>query len=102
MQLGALTRLLSSTLLLNHSLDKDYQALSVAKLLQEVMAAECPTWYGMFVQEEKNDHYRYTVKQQLPHKPHECPAPGNAFNIAVSSIAQGVGQVWLGLCLKSY
>lgn len=39
MQLGALTRLLSRTSLLNHSLEKDYQALSVAGLLQEVVAA---------------------------------------------------------------
>lgn len=128
MQLGVLTRLLSSTSLLNHSLEKDYQALSVAELLQQVKAAVCPTWYGKFVQEEKKpdpygstSHSTYgsssqggfggyssrgfsqpSIKQQLPHTPHECPAPGNAFHVAIQSIAQEVSGVWSGLCLKSY
>jgi len=122
MQLGALTKLLSRTSLLNHSLEKDYQALSVAQLLQEVRAAVCPTWYGMFVQEEKKPDLRGStgystyhapgfspsvfgqppVKQQLPHKPHECPAPGNAFHVAIQLIAQEVSRVWFGLCVKGY
>lgn len=99
MQLGALTRLLNSTSLLNHSLEKDYQALSVGQLLKEVKAAVCPTWYGMF--KKKHEPYGYH-NQQLTHTPHECPAPGNTFHVAIESIANEVGKASGGLSITNY
>jgi hypothetical protein len=99
MQLGAITRLLNSTSLLNHSLGMDYQALSVGQLLKEVDAAVCPTWYGMF--EQKHEPYGY-YKQQLTHKPHECPAPGNTFHVAIKSITNEVDKASRGLSITNY
>ena len=115
MQLGALTRLLSSTSLLHYSPSQEYEALSVSQLLKEVEAAVCPTWYSMFVQKEtKPDHYSSNfggfgasasqppIQQQLPHKPHECVPPGNAFRATMQSITQEVYWGWFGLSIKSY
>ncbi|KAK5651016.1 hypothetical protein OQA88_2097 [Cercophora sp. LCS_1] len=114
MQLGAITRLLSSASLLNYSLEKDYQALSVAELLQQVTAAVCPT---IFVQEEdkpdpcsstsrksfrRSNLSQQTIELRLPHEPHKCPAPGNAFDVAIQLIAQEVRRFLFGLSVKSY
>ena len=90
MQLGALTRLLNNTSLLNFSFVEDYQALSVDELLKEVKVAICPTWYG--TPEAKPDTYGY-YNQRVTNKPHKCPAPGNAFDLAMKSIVNGVENI---------
>ncbi|KAK3986523.1 hypothetical protein QBC44DRAFT_333090 [Cladorrhinum sp. PSN332] len=100
MQLGALTRLLNSTSLLNYSPKNDYQALSVGQLLEEVKAAVCPTWYEM--PEKKPDLYgNYNIRVP-PTKPHECPPPGNAFGIQIKSIANSVNGFLRGLSITQY
>jgi hypothetical protein len=99
MQLGALTRLLNSTSLLHHSLEKDYQALSVGQLLKEVKAAACPTWYDSV--KNRHDYYAY-YKQQRTHKPHECPPPWNPFDVAIKSIANEVDEALKGLSITNY
>ncbi|GAB1319623.1 hypothetical protein MFIFM68171_09833 [Madurella fahalii] len=88
MQVGAVTMLLNRTDLLNHSSEKDYQALSVGELLNEVEAAVCPIWYG------------YHRKKQLTHEPHGCP--GNAFDTATGSIAAELNSKWWGLNIRDY
>jgi hypothetical protein len=98
MQLGALTRLLNSTSLLHYSCKKEYQALSVMQLLNEVGAAVCPTWYG--TPETNPDTYGY-YNQRVSHKPHECPAPGNRFDVVVKSIAN-VYDLSRGLSITDY
>jgi hypothetical protein len=81
MQLGALTRLLNSTSLLHHSLEKGYQALSVRQLLEKVKAAVCPTsTYGQY----------------------RCSSPGNAFGGKVRSIANEVDKASRGLSITDY
>jgi hypothetical protein len=81
MELGALTRLLNSTSLLHHSLEKDYQALSVRQLLEKVKAAVCPTsTYGQY----------------------RCSSPGNAFGGKVRSIANEVDKASQGLSITDY
>ncbi|KAK4161741.1 hypothetical protein QBC43DRAFT_346431 [Cladorrhinum sp. PSN259] len=99
MQLGALTRLLSNTSLLNYFLEKpeDYQALSVSQLLQELGVAVCPTWYSRSSKVTIND-----FKHKVTYHRHECCAPGNAFCVAIQSITQEVNQCLLGLSIKSY
>ena len=103
MQLGALTRLLNSTSLLYHSVEKDYQALSVGELLKQLETAVCPTWYGMFVQKQEpyNSFNQYNNKK-LTHNPHECPAPGNSFYVAISSIIAEVNGALRGLSITNY
>jgi hypothetical protein len=86
MQLGALTRLLNSTSLLHHSLEKDYQALSVRQLLEKVRAAVCPVWYS-----------------GPRHSEHRClTPPGNAFDNKVKSIANEVDEASRGLSITDY
>ena len=84
-QLGAITRLLNSTMLLNHSSEKDNHALSVGKLLIEVGAAACPSWCGPY-----------------HHSPHECPTPGNAFRLTMKSIANEVDKASVGLTISEF
>jgi hypothetical protein len=98
MQLGTLTQLLNSTSLLNHSLEKDYQALSVGQLLKEVEAAVCPTWCEMSKKQGSHGYYN----QQLTHKPHECPALGNTFDFVIKSIANEVNKASRGLSITNY
>jgi hypothetical protein len=97
MQLGALTLLLNSTSLLSYSVEEKYQALSVRQLLDQVGAAVCPT-YG--TQEKKPSDYGYYHHQ--PYEPHECPAPGNAFDVEVKSIANQWGSFSQGLSITTY
>jgi len=105
MQLGALTRLLNSTSLLKFSLGEDYQALSVGEILKEVEVAVCPTWYGK--PEVKIDTFKPHNRQVIS-KPHECPTPGNAFNLAMKSIvnlpqvSDGVNDFSRGLSITGY
>jgi hypothetical protein len=88
MQLGALIRLLNSTSLLNHSLEKDYQALTVEQLLKEVKVAACPTWYA---------HHGHPRTSR-----HSCPHPGNTFDLAIKSIANEVDEPLQGLRITDY
>ncbi|KXX74011.1 hypothetical protein MMYC01_209890 [Madurella mycetomatis] len=98
MQLGAITRLLNSTSLSRYSW-LDYQALSVSQLLEEVEAAVCPTWYEK--PQTTPDTCGY-YSQRVTHKPHECPAPGNAFDVAIKSIPNGVSSLSRGLSITDY
>jgi hypothetical protein len=102
MQLGALTRLLNNTWLLNHSVEKDYQMLSVRQLLQQVEAAVCPTWYEMFVQKQEVYGYYNQHNNKPTHNPHECPTPGNSFHVTIKSIAKEVNGALRGLRIADY
>jgi hypothetical protein len=112
MQLGALTQLLNNTSLLNHTVEKDYQTLSVGKLLEKVEAAVCPTWYEMQRQEPYSSNYwnldqptnkpNKKPNNKPTHKPHECPAPGNSFHVAIKSIAKEVDGALPGLRIGDY
>lgn len=93
MQLGALIRLLNSTSLLNHSMEKVYQALSVEQLLKAIEVAVCPTWY-----DKKPVYYR----DNNQFKSHECPTPGNTFDVAIKSIANDVKEASRGLSITNY
>jgi len=99
MQLGALTRLLNNTSLLNYAFWQDYQALSGGQLLEAVETAVCPTWYG--TPERKPNPYDH-YNQQVTHKPHECPAPGSAFGAAIKSIGIAVRSFSRGLSITDY
>jgi hypothetical protein len=93
MQLGALTRLLNSTPLLNHSLEKDYRILSVGQLLGEVEAATCPAVYCL--------HHGWPHSGTV-YKRHACPSPGNAFDVEIKSIADEVNKASQGLSITDY
>jgi hypothetical protein len=93
MKIGALILLLDSTSLLHHSLEEDYEALSVEQLLKQVKAAVCPTWCSL----TPNYHYG-----QSTHKRHVCPGSGNAFDVEIKSIADEVNKVSQGLSITDY
>ena len=88
MQLGALAKLLDGTSLLNHSPEKEYQALSVKQLENRVQVAVCPTW------SEGDIHYKRTAL-------HQCLAPGNAFSLATRAAASK-SMTWKGLDMTKY